>query len=230
MNLDELGFTKNEIKVFTSLLKFEKLGAAEISRESEVSYGRIYDVLASLEQKGLVRILPGKKKLFVASNPQVLSDLIKKKQERLRNLDRDVSELKKIYSDEVKEPILVAKGKNNFYKLLKELKNAEIKEYNIKYNLEYKFDWAKSVKNKLSNGVVVRNLVRLSVETEKNFKKWEKVNPEMKFFENEGVVMSLRDNEEVLFSLINSNVSFLVKDRAFCSFLGKVFDFYYENN
>ena len=52
-----------------AVLKLGKAGASEISKESGVPYSRIYDVLASLEHKGLVKIIPEKGKKFIRATP-----------------------------------------------------------------------------------------------------------------------------------------------------------------
>ena len=53
-----IGLTRNEAKVYDVLIKFGKLGAGEISRESGVSYSKIYNVLDSLISKNLVMVIP----------------------------------------------------------------------------------------------------------------------------------------------------------------------------
>jgi len=69
MDLSELGLTQNETKAYETLLHKGKSTAAELSKDSGVVYGRIYDVLASLESKGLIKIIPEKTKKFVPSDP-----------------------------------------------------------------------------------------------------------------------------------------------------------------
>ena len=228
MDLSELGLSKNEIKVFTTLIKFEKLSAVDVSREAEVSYGRVYDILGSLEQKGLIRVIPDKIKYFMASNPQVLGDMVREKQKKLKEINIEVEKLKKIYSDDIKEPVQIAKGEKNFYKLLKELKSAKKEELNVKYNVEYNYNWAKAVKFKLKDRIIVKDLVRFSDETKKDFEKWKKIQPNMKIIENDGVVISLRDREEMIISLVKSNVSLLIKDKAFGKLMGDLMEKYYE--
>jgi len=228
MDLSELGLTKNEIKVFTTLIKFEKLSAVDVSREAEVSYGRVYDILGSLEQKGLVRVVPDKIKYFMASNPQVLEDMVKEKQKKLKEINIEVEKLKRIYAEDIKEPVQIVKGQKNFYKLLKELKEAKNEELNIKYNVEYNYNWAKAVKFKLKDGIIVKDLIRYSDETKNDIKKWKKIQPNMRIIENEGVVISLRDREEMIISLVKSNVSLLIKDKAFSKLMGELMNRYYE--
>ncbi|MBW3022798.1 helix-turn-helix domain-containing protein, partial [Candidatus Woesearchaeota archaeon] len=50
MDLKELGLTENEAKAYETLLRLGKTSASHISKESGVPYGRIYNVLSSLEE------------------------------------------------------------------------------------------------------------------------------------------------------------------------------------
>ena len=61
----ELGLSQNEGKVYLTLVEFGKLSANDLSGKSGVPYGRIYDVLESLKNKGLVVVVPEKTKKFI---------------------------------------------------------------------------------------------------------------------------------------------------------------------
>src|SRR4030043_426727 len=82
-NYEGIGLTKNEAKVYETLIKFGKLGAGEISRESGVSYSKIYNVLDSLINKNLASVIPEKSKKFIPGSPEALIELIEKKQNKL---------------------------------------------------------------------------------------------------------------------------------------------------
>ena len=64
----ELGLTNNEGKVYESLVKFGKLSAGEVTKHSGTSYSKIYNILDSLINKGLVTVIPEKTKKFFPSN------------------------------------------------------------------------------------------------------------------------------------------------------------------
>src|SRR3989338_10473406 len=105
MDLTELGLTKNEAKVYQTIVKHGKSSAMILSKESEVPYSRIYDVLGSLEHKGLVKVIPEKGKKFIPGDPDVLKKLIVEKRKNLEELDKNVDELKKFYEIKEEEPI-----------------------------------------------------------------------------------------------------------------------------
>ena len=137
MKLTRIGLTKSEEKVYLSLIKLGKASASLISRESGVSYGKIYTVLDSLERKGLVQIVPEKTKKFIASDPKVIIKKIKEEKQELNRLESEVKELKRIYELREKEIVRMVRGKRNFYKLERELPKPKQIEYNIRYTVEY---------------------------------------------------------------------------------------------
>jgi sugar-specific transcriptional regulator TrmB len=59
--LQELGFTKNDSKVFLTLAKYKVLSPADIARHSDVDRARVYDSLNRLMEKGYIRKEPVKR-------------------------------------------------------------------------------------------------------------------------------------------------------------------------
>ncbi|MFO7797264.1 MAG: TrmB family transcriptional regulator [Promethearchaeati archaeon] len=59
--LQELGFTKNDSKVFLTLAKYKVLSPADIAKHSDVDRARVYDSLNRLMEKGYIRKEPVKR-------------------------------------------------------------------------------------------------------------------------------------------------------------------------
>src|SRR3989338_8763947 len=97
MNLKELGLSDYESRAFEATVKLGKASAIQISRLGRVSYGRIYEVLASLENKGLVKVVPEKTKKFIPADPENLNKLIEEKEKILSSLREDVKKLEQFY-------------------------------------------------------------------------------------------------------------------------------------
>lgn len=228
LDLTQLGLTKNETKVFRTLIKLGKAGSSVISKESGVSYSRIYDVLASLEHKGLIRIIPEKGKKFIPSDPEILKNLIKEKKTSLEVLDKEIDKLKKIYNIKEKDPIQIASGKRNFYKLEKELQKPKRYEYNIKYSVEYQPIWAREQKTYIKKGIELKELVRVDKETKENIIRWLKIHKNVREIPNEGIAISIRDDKEVLIALIKSNTMLLIKDSSFVKLMKELYNGYYQ--
>lgn len=225
----ELGLSQYEAKAYDALVRFGKAPASKISAESQVPYGRIYDVLESLIHKGLVKVLPGKTKEYVPTDPQTLLNLLKKKQHVLQDAEKEIQELKKFYEVTVKEPIIIAQGRRNFYVLNKELKESEKSQYTIRYIAEPKPEWIREAKSLIKKGVDIKNLTRYDDETKKNVSEWiNKTGKRWKIIENEGIAIDLRDDEEILISLVKSNVTMLIRDKSFAKLMKKLFLAYWE--
>jgi sugar-specific transcriptional regulator TrmB len=229
MDFKELGLTPNETKVYETLLRLGKTSAGQLSKESQVPYGRIYTVLASLEEKGLVKVVPEETKKYVATDPEKLHEIITSRIQNLTQMESKINELKKIYDEHDIEPILIAKGKSNFYKIVKEMKETKKYEYNIKYSFEPNPLWIKNTKDKISGGIDTKTIGKFDLESKKSIKQWKKTLKEIKPIENDGVAMSIIDDEEVMIGLIKSNTTMLVRDKAFAKIMRQVFTKYYEN-
>lgn len=228
-NYEELGLTKNEAKVYDTLVKFGKLGAGEISRESGVSYSKIYNILDSLINKGLVKLIPEKSKKFVPSDPQALVELIEEKQKKLEKAKEKAKELKSFYEVKEKNPVVMELGRKGFYKIVKELKETEKYDYSIKWTSEFRPDWAGNTERYLKQGKELKTLTRYDKETEKDVKKWLRINKNFRKISNEGIALSIKDDEEVMLALIKSNVTLLIKDAAFAKIMKKMFLEAYKN-
>lgn len=227
--LIELGLSTNESKVYLSLLKVGKMGAGGISKFSGVSYSRIYEVLDSLEQKGLVKIIPEKTKKFIPANPKELLDIIKKKEDDLKIIRKKVGEIKGIYNFAEKTPVVLGYGKKGFYKIVKDIESSKKYAYSIKWTSEYRPDWVGSVERKIKKGVDNLTLTRYDKETKENINNWLKSNKNIRKIDNDGVAFSVSDDKEVMIGLIKSNVTLLIRDVAFAKIMKKMFLETYKN-
>jgi sugar-specific transcriptional regulator TrmB len=220
---EELGLTKNENKAYQALVESGKLGASEVSAESGVPYSRVYDVLSSLAHKGLVEVVPGKAKKFMASSPEVFLKLIDDKEKLLKEAREKVKEMKQFYDKKDKNPVIMGQGQRAFYSIVKEMKEPVDYCYNIKWTSEYRGDWVEFRKKKLRRGIDVRDLSRYDKETKKNVDEWLKITKSIKKIENDGIAFSVLDDEEVMIGLIKSNVTLLIRDKPFAKLMKKMF-------
>jgi HTH-type transcriptional regulator, sugar sensing transcriptional regulator len=108
MDLKAAGLTENESKVYLALLELGPSLAGMVSRVSGLHRRTVYDTTEMLIKKGLVGyILENNRRLFRASDPQRILDLIREKQDLLEPV---VEKLKGKYSKTRK------KEGTNFYK------------------------------------------------------------------------------------------------------------------
>ena len=125
--LEEIGLTSSEAKVYETLLETGKNSASGILTKANLNSGRIYEILTSLEHKGLVSsIKEGKTRYFQASPPERVLDYINQKIEAISAQKKDfkkiLPELKKSYAHKKQETdievFLGVKGQKTAYDIL----------------------------------------------------------------------------------------------------------------
>ena len=108
--LEEIGLGKNESKVYLTLLKIGESKVNEIAKESRIYRRTVYDALNALAKKGLITyIVKGKKKYFQASDPKILLDIVKEKEDRINKILPQLSGLKEKKKQEMKAEIYTGK-------------------------------------------------------------------------------------------------------------------------
>jgi len=71
-NLQKLGFTGNEAKIYAVLVCLKQARASEIAENARVPRPKIYGTLRGMEKKGYVRIIEGEPTLFCCVQPDEL--------------------------------------------------------------------------------------------------------------------------------------------------------------
>ena len=83
--LEEIGLSKNEAKVYLSLVYLGCTTAGKIAKHSKVPRPNVYDALERLQEKGLVSyVMKDDKKHFEASDPNALMNILKEKESKLK--------------------------------------------------------------------------------------------------------------------------------------------------
>jgi len=88
--LEEAGLTKNEAKIYRSLLNVKSCTVTELSRRTGIHRRSVYDVLVRLSEKGIVSFIvsEGTKK-YMANSPETIATILKSKQEKfMENLPK----------------------------------------------------------------------------------------------------------------------------------------------
>lgn len=226
MDFSDLGLSPYEQQAYETLIKHGPMTANNLSRESGVSYGKIYEVMGRLEHKGLVKVMPDRTKRFAPSDPQHLIDMIEKKEKRLTQARSKLKELKKVYKYTKEEPVILARGGNAFLKLLSDLKNAKTFSYSIKWGAMYNPKTPRQRKEAYGRGVKFKTLTRVAPDIKTNLQKWLKLDNNIKGIENDGVAINISD-EEVMILLINQNTSMIIRDVAFVKVMKEMYEALY---
>ena len=92
--LIELGLTSYEAKAYLALVRRDSSAAADVARLARVPRQRIYDVLATLVQKGLAAQRPGPPTKYAAVAPEfAIERLVLARREELDRLERASREM-----------------------------------------------------------------------------------------------------------------------------------------
>ncbi|MFQ6134673.1 MAG: TrmB family transcriptional regulator [Nitrososphaerales archaeon] len=116
--LKDLGLTQYEIKAYVALLARGPMQANLISREAEVPYSKIYEVLGNLEKKGWIETNHDRPARYYSKSPSMALETVKTKVESdiKRNESQVVGELQPLYeSKETRErpSIWIVRGEFN---------------------------------------------------------------------------------------------------------------------
>ena len=106
--LKNLGLTNSESKVYLALLKIGSSKTGDILKHSGLNSGKIYEILESLKQKGLIsESIINKVRHFTASPPAQLLEYLQNKKQEIENeeneLKKELPSLEKIRNESVKE-------------------------------------------------------------------------------------------------------------------------------
>lgn len=165
--LKELGLGHYESKVLEILLK-ERISLRELSRKANVPFGKVYSVVKSLKDKGFVKESNSRPKLvFIENASQIISKLIRDKQEKERGINEKLREIATEIDRSKDKPLSffqigasVEDNKKIQMRTFTECENEVLQILNIyhkpKSNRESKTLWEKEIINAVKRGVVFK--------------------------------------------------------------------------
>jgi len=105
------GLSKNESKVYLTLLKLGKAKPGTITQDSGVHRRNVYDALERLLQKGLVSfILEGKRKIYRAENPSRLIQIARTRESELSSIIPKLEALHKVKREPYEAKLYIGKA------------------------------------------------------------------------------------------------------------------------
>lgn len=109
--LQEIGFSKNESKIYLTLLNLGPSQAGTIAEKSKVYRTNVYEALQRLIEKGLVSyIFKGHQKLFQAEDPLKIMNIIKEREEAFKKVLPQLTLNNKLAK--TKEKVVIYEGPN----------------------------------------------------------------------------------------------------------------------
>src|SRR5262249_40503830 len=111
--LEMLGLTKNEIKIYLELLKSPNSTATFVRTHTKIANSRVYSALDSLIDLGVVNFkITHRGKLFSAEKPEIISQIAR---EQIAKIEKIIPYLKKIEKEEKSmTESVIYKGFNGF--------------------------------------------------------------------------------------------------------------------
>ena len=180
--LEDIGFTKGEIKVYLALLELGETSAGPVKRRTGLQNSVIHLCLGNLLEKGLVSYVEkGRRRFYSATEPHYLMDFIDEKRRRLQEI---LPELVKTQKEKISYKVHIYEGRKGLKviheDILKNLKRGEEflvfgapKEANEKFE-PYFLDFHKRR---------IREGIKLKIAYKKEVKKYAQLREKMKFTE-----------------------------------------------
>ncbi|MFA4960434.1 MAG: helix-turn-helix domain-containing protein [Candidatus Pacearchaeota archaeon] len=129
-DFEKIGLTKNQAKIYLSLLKLGEATAQQIMNESELHRSRVYDGLEKLQELGLVSyVVKDFKKYFQAAEPEKLRNYIDEQKEFVEKIIPEIKLIQGAKKEEINGTVY--KGKEG----LKTIHSQMLKEGKTVYVL-----------------------------------------------------------------------------------------------
>ncbi len=118
--LIEIGLAEEEMRVYLALLKIGSSLASKVSEETRINRSHIYQLLERLIAKGYVSyVIKENRKYFLAVNPEKIIELIKEKEQKLKDI---IPHLLGLASFEREKPIVeIFEGKEGIKTILNDI-------------------------------------------------------------------------------------------------------------
>ena len=92
--LEQIGLSKNEIKVYFALLELDQSSATPIVKKSGIPNSKVYPIIEKLIKKGLVSyVIKNNVKYFQAADPKNLIDLLSIKEKQITQQKQEIEKL-----------------------------------------------------------------------------------------------------------------------------------------
>lgn len=106
--LQKIGFSKNQAKVYVTLLEAGSATAGELAVKSMVHRSNVYDALDQLIEQGLISYInKGPTRVYMPTNPENIKERLKEKEALFDNI---LPDLKSRYRSEKKAHVQVFEG------------------------------------------------------------------------------------------------------------------------
>ncbi len=121
-NLERIGFSKYEIRIYEALLLKGSMNSTQIVKETGIPQPRVYDLFSSMQKKGFIESSFGKKKMYKAIS---IATIMEREQKWIENyritLERHVRNRKSFNRRNQSTFISMIEGEENITEKMKDL-------------------------------------------------------------------------------------------------------------
>ncbi|MBU1270464.1 MAG: hypothetical protein KJ583_02040, partial [Nanoarchaeota archaeon] len=161
--LERLQLSKNEIKVYLTLLRIGSAKAGRVAKEAMRDRSSVYNALDSLIKKGIVScVVDGKTKIFSAANPNKLIEYFQEKEEIAKTIMPALEGL--FHQSKEQESITLFKGyrglKTIFQEILREGKENLVFGSEGQFSKKMPYYAPQFVKQIEKKNIKIRSMVR----------------------------------------------------------------------
>ena len=245
--LKKLGLSHYESKILDILLK-EKLNLRNLSKKSEVPFGKIYSVIKNLKEKNLVMETNSRPKLvYVENASEIISRLINEKIEKDKELNQKLREITiEIDKNKGKETRFFQIGttfednKKIQLRSFQEAENEVMQIINIyhkpKSNRESKTLWEKEIIKAVEKGVVFKAIYPKNIKIPSLLENLSKKHPDkfqIKRFDTDFARCDIIDGKKVLVKLVHQDALqfggvLFIENEKFADNLTRIFNQMWE--
>lgn len=102
--LEKLWLSEDESSIYIYLLEYPQKTLTEISKYTNINRPKLYKIIPNMEESGLIwTVIHGKRKLFIAENPQILNNYFESIKDDYASF---IPQIERIYKNSFDKPIL----------------------------------------------------------------------------------------------------------------------------
>lgn len=240
-DLKPYGLNTYESEAYTALVQQGIATAHELAKQSRVPYGKVYPVLAALEQKGFVKKYDGTPQRFMAIEPKLaITEAVRKQEQELKQLQdqsqRLITTLGTLSGKKPKEPlerVRIIEGYRNYLNLSVELHKKAKHEWRSISELSTYKPHLDAYRECIKRGVKVRMLtsnVEALPEKTAKIALWKEVGVEIRVIDFMPTKFSIMDDSDATIRIATDEryLSLWIQNPSLAKSLKTYFDFLWE--
>jgi len=238
LELQSLGLNSYESAAYVTLVREGISTALDITKKSTVPHGKIYPVLAVLEQKGFVKKFEGTPSRFMAVEPKIIiEDVFHRKELELKELkqrsEKLIAELQALNVKKPAEPlekIKVIEGYKNYLNLSVSLHEKAKYEWCTISRIPIYKPHLDAYKECVKRGVAVKIITTITDLNKNNLVEWKKTGAEIREIPQLPGRFSIMDDTDVIIRISGEGkyLALWVQSPSLAKSSKKYFDFLWE--